>query len=80
MAKRNEVIIMPEKLLPRDLPEEELIYSGTRACSGCSFALAYRFALKALGKNTIASTPTSCSTVHAGMYPVTSLQIPMLNW
>ncbi len=70
---------MSEKLLPRDLPEEELIYPGTRACGGCSFALAYRFALKALGKRTIASTPASCSTVHAGMYPVTSLQIPMLN-
>lgn len=70
---------MPEKLLPRDLPEEELIYPGTRACAGCSFALAYRFALKALGKNTIASTPASCSTVHAGMYPLSSLQIPMLN-
>ena len=70
---------MSKKLLPRDLPEEELIYSGTRACGGCSFALAYRFALKALGPRTIACTPASCSTVHAGMYPVTSLQIPMLN-
>jgi pyruvate ferredoxin oxidoreductase beta subunit len=70
---------MSEKILPQDLPEEELIYSGTRACAGCAFALAYRFALKALGKNTIACTPASCSTVHAGMYPVTSLQIPMLN-
>ncbi|MHA1651957.1 MAG: thiamine pyrophosphate-dependent enzyme [Candidatus Helarchaeota archaeon] len=70
---------MSKKLLPRDLPEEELIYPGTRACAGCSFALAYRFALKALGRRTIACTPASCSTVHAGMYPVTSLQIPMLN-
>ncbi len=70
---------MPEKLLPKDLPEEELIYSGSRACSGCSFALAYRIALKALGKRTIASTPASCSTVFSGMYPLTTLQIPMLN-
>ncbi len=70
---------MSERLLPRDLPEDELIYPGTRACGGCGFALAYRFALKALGRRTIASTPASCSTVHAGMYPVTSLQIPMLN-
>ncbi|NVM52248.1 MAG: pyruvate synthase subunit beta [Candidatus Helarchaeota archaeon] len=70
---------MPEKILARDLPEEELIHMGTRACSGCSFALAYRFVLKALGNRTIACTPASCSTVHAGMYPVSSLQIPMLN-
>ncbi len=79
MDKYNEVRKMSKKLLPRDLPEEELIYPGTRACAGCSFALAYRFALKALGRRTIACTPASCSTVHAGMYPVTSLQIPMLN-
>jgi pyruvate ferredoxin oxidoreductase beta subunit len=70
---------MGEKLQARDLPEEELIYPGTRACAGCSLALAYRIALKALGQRTIACTPASCSTVHAGMYPVTSLQIPMLN-
>lgn len=70
---------MAENLLPKDLPEEEFIYPGTRACSGCGFALAYRFALKALGKQTIACTPASCSTVLSGMYPVTSLRIPMLN-
>ncbi|MHA1277605.1 MAG: thiamine pyrophosphate-dependent enzyme [Candidatus Helarchaeota archaeon] len=70
---------MTKKLLPKDLPDIELIYPGTRACGGCAFALAYRFALKALGNQTIACTPASCSTVHAGMYPVTSLQIPMLN-
>jgi len=79
MDKRYEVIQMSENLLPKDLPEEELLLPGTRACSGCAFALAYRFALKALGKRTIACTPASCSTVLAGMYPVTSLKIPMLN-
>jgi len=32
-----------------DVPEEEFIYPGTRACAGCSMALIYRIALKALG-------------------------------
>ncbi|MFW9937641.1 MAG: thiamine pyrophosphate-dependent enzyme [Candidatus Thorarchaeota archaeon] len=50
-----------------DLPEEEFIYPGTRACAGCSMALIYRIALKALGPNTIITVPASCLTVLHGM-------------
>ncbi|MHA1265743.1 MAG: thiamine pyrophosphate-dependent enzyme [Candidatus Helarchaeota archaeon] len=71
--------MVSEQLKAWELPEEELIYPGTRACSGCSLALAYRIALKALGPRTIACTPASCSTVLSGMYPLSTLKIPMLN-
>jgi len=50
-----------------DLPEEEYIYPGTRACAGCAMALIYRIALKALGSNTIITVPASCLTVLHGM-------------
>ncbi len=50
-----------------DLPEEEYIYPGTRACSGCGMALIYRIALKALGPKTIITVPASCLTVLHGM-------------
>jgi pyruvate ferredoxin oxidoreductase beta subunit len=50
-----------------DIPEEEYIYPGTRACAGCAMALIYRIALKALGKNTIITVPASCLTVLHGM-------------
>lgn len=50
-----------------DLSEEEYIYPGTRACAGCSMALIYRIALKALGSNTIITVPASCLTVLHGM-------------
>lgn len=50
-----------------DLSEEEYIYPGTRACAGCSMALIYRIALKALGPNTIITVPASCLTVLHGM-------------
>ncbi|MHA1786200.1 MAG: thiamine pyrophosphate-dependent enzyme [Candidatus Helarchaeota archaeon] len=63
----------------KDLPDEEFILSGTRACAGCALSLAYRHALKALGKNTIVTVPASCSTVLHGMYPVSAVNIPMLN-
>lgn len=50
-----------------DLPEDEYIYPGTRACSGCGMALIYRIALKALGPKTIITVPASCLTVLHGM-------------
>ena len=50
-----------------DIPEEEYIYPGTRACAGCGMALIYRIALKALGPKTIITVPASCLTVLHGM-------------
>ena len=50
-----------------DLPEDEYIYPGTRACSGCGMALIYRIALKALGPKTLITVPASCLTVLHGM-------------
>jgi len=68
-----------KKFAIQDIPEVEFILSGTRACAGCSLSIAYRHALKALGKNTIVTVPASCSTVLHGMYPVSAVNIPMLN-
>jgi pyruvate ferredoxin oxidoreductase beta subunit len=62
-----------------NLPEEEFVHSGTRACSGCGLAIAYRIGLKALGKNTILVVPPSCLTVLQGLYPVASTKLPCLN-
>ncbi|MHA1231072.1 MAG: thiamine pyrophosphate-dependent enzyme [Candidatus Helarchaeota archaeon] len=70
---------MVKNLRPRDLPQEEFILPGTRACSGCGLSLCYRYALKALGKNTIITVPASCSTVLHGMYPCAAVKLPMLN-
>ncbi|MFW9782438.1 MAG: thiamine pyrophosphate-dependent enzyme [Candidatus Heimdallarchaeota archaeon] len=50
-----------------DIPEEEFINPGTRACAGCGMALIYRIALKALGPKTIITVPASCLTVLHGM-------------
>lgn len=59
-----------------ELPEEELIQPGTRLCSGCGIQLAYRWALKALGPNTIVTNPASCSTVCGGVGGYTPLKVP----
>lgn len=61
------------------LPEEEFVNPGTRACSGCGLGIAYRIALKALGRNTILVVPPSCLTVLQGLYPVAATKLPCLN-
>jgi pyruvate ferredoxin oxidoreductase beta subunit len=68
---------MPEKLFK--VTAEEHIMPGNRACQGCGLSLAYRYILKALGKNTILTLPASCLTVLHGLYPITSVGIPCLN-
>ena len=62
-----------------DLPLDELALPGNRACSGCGLTLAYRHALKALGPDTIVAIPASCLTVLHGMYPVTSVEVNVVN-
>ena len=61
------------------LPEEEYVLPGTRACSGCGLALAYRHILKALGEKTILTIPASCLTVLHGLYPCTSVRLTNIN-
>jgi pyruvate ferredoxin oxidoreductase beta subunit len=62
-----------------EIPEEEFIYPGTRACAGCSMALIYRIALKALGPNTIITVPASCLTVLHGMQGFCTTKVSVLH-
>lgn len=63
----------------KDLPKEEYILPGNRLCAGCGASLAYRHALKALGPNTIVTVPAGCVTVLHGMYPRTTVRVPVLH-
>ena len=62
-----------------EIPEEEFIYPGTRACAGCSMALIYRIALKALGPKTIITLPASCLTVLHGMQGFCTTKVSVLH-
>lgn len=62
-----------------NLPEEELVHPGTRACAGCGLGIVYRVGLKALGRDTILVVPPSCLTVLQGLYPIAATQLPCLN-
>jgi len=62
-----------------EIPEEEYIFPGTRACAGCSMALIYRIALKALGPKTIITVPASCLTVLHGMQGFCTTKVSVLH-
>lgn len=70
---------MTEKTTILNLPAEELVHPGNRACSGCGLSIVYRIGLKALGRDTILVVPPSCLTVLQGLYPIASTQLPCLN-
>ncbi|MBD3184111.1 3-methyl-2-oxobutanoate dehydrogenase subunit beta [Candidatus Poribacteria bacterium] len=61
------------------LPEQELMSSGHKGCQGCGGVMAMRYALKALGEDTIVVIPACCWTVLEGEFPYTSLRVPLLH-
>jgi pyruvate/2-oxoacid:ferredoxin oxidoreductase beta subunit len=60
------------------ISEQEIVSSGHLACAGCGLILAQRFVMKALGKKTIMVIPACCAIVVDGIFPYTSLDIPMM--
>jgi 2-oxoisovalerate ferredoxin oxidoreductase beta subunit len=61
------------------IPEEEIMGHGHLACQGCGAALAMRYALKVLGKNTALSVPACCWSVIDGPFPHSSVNIPLFH-
>lgn len=68
---------MATKIL--DLPEQEYLLSGNRACAGCGIGIGLRAITKALDGKMVMTVPASCLTVLGGMYPISSLDVPWLN-
>ena len=61
------------------IPEEELMSSGHKGCQGCGGVMAMRYALKALGRETMVIVPACCWTVLDGEFPYSSVQVPFLH-
>ena len=57
----------------------EHMNQGHMACPGCGAALAMRHALKALGEDTVVVIPACCWSILAGIFPTTSLSVPLLH-
>ena len=52
---------------------------GHVACPGCGAPMAARYALKALGDNTVLIVVASCWSIIAGPFPYTAVQVPLLH-
>jgi len=61
------------------LPEKEFVYSGSVSCPGCGAALSMRYALKALGEETVVVIPACCWSIIAGPFPYSSLKVPIFH-
>jgi len=70
MAGSQEMIKME-----RRFPEEEHLSSGHLACSGCGAAIGMRYALKALGEETVVVIPASCWSIVPGVAPHTAFRV-----
>ena len=62
----------------KNLDKTEHITGGTAMCSGCQALLAFRLALKILGKDTILVNPAGCLTLSA-LYPFTPYRVPWVH-
>ncbi len=61
------------------IPPEEIMSPGHVACQGCGATLAMRYALKALGRETIVVISASCWSVIDGPFPYSSLGVPLFH-
>jgi pyruvate ferredoxin oxidoreductase beta subunit/2-oxoisovalerate ferredoxin oxidoreductase beta subunit len=59
--------------------DKEFVSPGHLGCPGCGATLAMKFALKALGENTVVVMPACCWGVIAGPYPQSALKVPLLQ-
>ncbi|CAN2040550.1 Ketoisovalerate oxidoreductase subunit VorB [Candidatus Magnetomoraceae bacterium gMMP-15] len=66
-------------MIQLDTIDVNYMHSGHVGCPGCGASIAMKFALNALGKETILVIPACCWAVIAGFYPQTALDVPILH-
>jgi pyruvate/2-oxoacid:ferredoxin oxidoreductase beta subunit len=65
--------------MEKRFPEEEHLSSGHLACSGCGAAIGMRYALKALGEETVVVIPASCWSIVPGVAPHTAFRVTVYH-
>jgi len=70
---------MSEKIDLDQFDKEEFLGPSLKSCPGCSATIVARFALKALGKDTIVIIPASCLATLLATNTQTGIKIPYLH-
>ncbi|MBN1780658.1 3-methyl-2-oxobutanoate dehydrogenase subunit beta [bacterium] len=68
-----------ERKIRLTLPETEIMSPGHLACQGCGASMAMRYALKALGPDTVTAIPACCWAVIDGPFPYSAAGIPVYH-
>lgn len=66
-------------MVPVNSDRPTLMNSGHLGCPGCGATIAMKFALDALGKNTMVILPASCWGIISGPFPMSSLNVPIMQ-
>ena len=66
-------------MVPVESNHSTLMNSGHLGCPGCGATVAMKFALEALGQNTIVILPASCWGIISGPFPMSSLNVPIMQ-
>lgn len=62
-----------------NMPAEEPLSPGHRACQGCGEIAALRMVMKALGSNVVVVSATGCMEIVTSPYPQTAWNVPWLH-
>lgn len=63
----------------KNLPKDEPLASGHRACQGCGEILALRMVMKALGRDVIVCNATGCMEIVTSPFPQTAWNVPWIH-
>ena len=66
-------------MAPLSMSDRDYFKPGHLGCPGCGAAIAIKFALKALGEQTIMVIPASCASIIVGPYPQSAVTVPILH-
>ena len=79
MSLAAEALKNFEKITPKNIPLDEPLSKGHRACQGCGEVLAMRLVAKAVGKSMIVVNATGCMEIIASPYPQTAWEVPWIH-
>ncbi len=68
-----------EKITAKNLPKEEILSYGHRACQGCGELLSVRLITKAIGPDMIIANATGCLEIVTSSFPDTAWKVPWIH-